>query len=184
MIYYLKITLLFFAIILSIPCIAQETEIVKTETSSDKIAEELNKLEPVTEAQYKKWLPQKVNNYKLTSHIINGEIDETPKNNMQLVYENKSKKIEIIIVDAAKDAISLEMIYFAFDMDKQFSKEKTTKQITNEPHHISKYDEEEKTAQILTIISKRFGVSAVGKNMNSDELWAFIKNLKIEKIVN
>jgi len=69
-------------------------------------------------------------------------------------------------------------------MDKQFSKEKTTKQITNEPHHISKYDEEKKTAQILTIISKRFGVSAVGKNMNSDELWMFVKNLKIEKIAN
>ncbi len=180
---YIKTTLLFFVITLSISCKAQDSEKIKAQetTTSEKKTEALNKLKPTSNEQYENWLPKKVGNFKLTSHIINGKIDDTPKNNIQIVYENKTEKIDVIIVDAAKDTNSLEMIYFAFDMDKQFSKEKK-KLNTNEPHHISKYDEERKESQILTIINNRFGVSVNGINIGTDELWEFVKKLNIKNI--
>ncbi|MEE9349448.1 MAG: hypothetical protein V3U80_05315 [Flavobacteriaceae bacterium] len=181
----MKSFLLILAIALSTLCNAQQdlkTKEAKSTINTDEIVKMLNKLTPTTDEQYNKWLPKKAGNYKLTSHTINGNIDETPKNNIQLVYENKAKKIDIIIVDAANDASSLEMIYFAFDMDKQFTKDKKTTTTKDEPHHISKYDADNKQSQILTIINKRFGVSASGDNVGVDELWTFVKKLNIKNI--
>lgn len=180
--YHLK-AILFLVLIttLSFDGIAQQKNTSNAKTSFEEQAKLLNKLEPTTNKQYEKWLPKKVGKFQLKSHKINEKIAKNTKNNIQLVYESKLQKIEVIIVDAAKNPNSLEMIYFAFDMDKQFSKEKK-KLNGNEPHHISKYNKEKKEAQILTIINKRFGVSAKANNVNSKELCEFVKKLNIEKL--
>jgi len=181
----IKKILVFFTVILFISCKAQNTKVnaeKQTKTAIEERTQWLDKQEPLKPKDFEKWLPKKVADFALVSHEINKEMAGAPKNNIQLIYKNNAKKIEIIIVDAAKDASALEMIYFAFDMDNQLSKKETKKQESKEPHHISKYNEEKKTAQILSIINKRFGVSAKGENMNPDALWLFVKQLQINKL--
>jgi len=152
--------------------------------SIEALTQKLNKTEPLTEKQYKNWTPKRTKDLKRTKYNINTKIPHSDStSNLNITYKNDAKEIELIIIDCAKNATDMEMILFAFDMDNQFKEKESKEKKPSKPVYIKKINEEEHSVQILFEINKRIAVSAVGKNMNPEELWEYITHLHIEKLI-
>ena len=100
--------------------------------------------------------------------------------------------MEIAILDGAKNPNDLEMAKFSFAMDEEYERDDkpasdTTESDTaakGEVHHISKEDEEKKTAQIMSVFKDRIVLYANAENMTATQLWDAIKTLDVGSIIN
>ncbi|WP_033957409.1 hypothetical protein [Psychroserpens jangbogonensis] len=156
-------------------------------------AKKLHELVPISKAQFKKWLPKKVGDLKRTSYELDKALDDSDSksNNAFVVFESGNQKMEIAILDGAKNPDDLEMANFSFAMDKQYERDdKPTSDTTEtdatdkgEANHISKEDKENKTSQIMALFKDRIVLYASGENVTSEELWDYIKKLKVEKLL-
>ena len=144
-------------------------------------------IEPITKEQIEKWLPKKVGDFTRTSYEFDKILDRSvSKSNVFLVFDNGKQKMEIAIIDGAKSPDDLEMVNFAFSMDKNYDRvdkpasDTTTKR---EVHHISKEDKDNKTSQILSVFKDRIVLQAKGVNMTAEQLWQGVKELDIASII-
>jgi len=152
--------------------------------SIETLTQKLNKIEPLTEKQYKKWTPKKVKDLKRSRYDINTKIPHSEStSNLNLTYKNDAKEIELVIIDCAKNVDDMEMILFAYDMDNQFADKESKEEKPSKPAYIKKFNKEDNSSQILFEINKRIAVSAIGKNMKPNELWNYIKQLNINKLI-
>jgi hypothetical protein len=150
-------------------------------------AKRLYEIEPITKEQIEKWLPKKAGDFTRTSYEFDKILDRSAsKSNVFLVFENGKQKMEIAIIDGAKSPDDLQMVNFAFSMDKNYDRDDKPASDTNtkgEVHHISKEDEDNKTSQILSLFKDRIVVQASGENMTAEQLWEGIKALDIATII-
>ncbi len=173
----------------------EKVEFTKTSPSSKKvkwflrqikedekiqIAKKLDKLTPITKKQFEKWTPKKLGDLSVTTK----EYGKPPKrqknkNNIHLIYANKTQKkqIDLYVVDCAKSPDDMEMINFAYAMENRGKEEKDIKP------YVAQYSEREKAMQLLYKVEDRIIVNASSKNMNAEELWSYIQKMKIEKLL-
>lgn len=162
----------------------------------DERLEEVKKafeITPITKAQFKSWLPEKAGNFTRTSYEVDKALEKSrsTKNNAYAVFENGDQKVEIALLDGAKNPDDLEMVNFSFAMDEEYKRDdkpvtdKTENEAVTkgEPHHISKEDTSQKTAQILSLFKDRIVVYANGENMSAIQMWEAIKTLDIGSII-
>ncbi len=145
-----------------------------------QIAKKLDKLTPITKKQFEKWTPKKLGDLSVTTK----EYGKSPrgqknKNNVHLIYANEGQKkeIELYVVDCAKSPDDMNMINFAYAMENDGKDEKDIKP------YVAQYNEREKAMQLLYKVEDRIIVNASGVNMNAEELWGYIKKLKVEKLL-
>ncbi|WP_432410669.1 hypothetical protein [Rasiella sp. SM2506] len=148
---------------------------------------------PITKEQFKKWLPEKAGDLTRTSYELDKTLDQSrsTKNNMYLVFEKGNQKMEIAVLDGAKNPDDLEMAKFSFAMDNEYKRDdKPTSDTTindaatnGDEHHISKEDTEKKTSDIVSIFKDRIVLYASGENMTATQLWEAIKALDIASII-
>ncbi len=146
-------------------------------------------IEPITSAQFESWLPEKVGDYTRTSFQLDKALEQSSstKNNAFAVFENGDQKMEVAILDGAKNPDDLEMVNFSFAMDEEYKRDdkpgtdatKNEAVTKGEPHHISKEDTEQKTAQVMSLFNDRIVVYAKGSNMTAAQLWETITALDI-----
>ena len=135
---------------------------------------------PITKKQFEKWVPNKLKDLSITSQEHgNPPSGQSNKNNMHLIYSNESQKreIDLYIVDCAKQPDDMEMIDFAYAMENDGKDEKDIKA------YITQYNEQTKATQLFYKFEERIIVSASGVNINAEELWAYIKKLKVKKLL-
>jgi hypothetical protein len=144
-------------------------------------AKRLHNLTPLTKKQFEKWAPNKLGDLSVTTKEHgNPPEGQKNKNNIHLIYANEAQKreIDLYVVDCAKSPDDMEMINFAYAMENDGKDDKQKKP------YITQYDKKENTTQLLYKVEDRITVSASGVNMNSEELWDYIKKLKTEKLIN
>lgn len=148
---------------------------------------------PITKAQFEKWLPEKAGDFTRTSYELDKALDQSrsTKNNIIIVFENGTQKMEIAILDGAKNPDDLEMVKFSFAMDEELKRDdKPTTDtsasdaaIKGKVHHISKENKEKKTADLMSVYKDRIVLYASGENMTAAQLWEVIKALDIASII-
>ena len=151
----------------------QEDEKIET-------AKRLDKLTPITKGQFEKWAPNKLGDLSVTTkeHGIPPQ-GQKNKNNMHLTYvdETQKKEIDLYVVDCAKNPDGLEMVNFAYAMENDEKEQKDVKP------YVAQYNERTMATQLLYKVEDRLFVNASGKNINSEELWDYIKKLNVEKLL-
>lgn len=150
-------------------------------------------IEPLTRSQYENALPEKAGNFTRTNFELDKALERSSstKNNAYAVFEYGNQKMEIAMLDGAKNPEDLEMVNFSFAMDEEY--ERDDKPVTDateneavtkgEPHHISKEDTALKTAQVMSLFNDRIVVYAKGENITATQLWEGIKTLNIGSIL-
>jgi hypothetical protein len=140
----------------------------------------LHSLTPISQEQFEKWAPNKLGDLVLT----NKEYGIPPKrrknkNNIHLTYGSEAQKreIDLYVVDYSKNPDALEMIDFAYAMENDGKDEKDIKP------YVAQYSEREKVTKLLYNIGDRMFVEASARNINGEELWAYIKKLNVEKLL-
>jgi len=144
---------------------------------------------PITKEQYKNWLPKKLGNLKRTHYELNKEIERMPpSNNITALFEKGTKKIDVAIVDCAgsKDAASAytlikEMASGDWKDDKDDGYNSASKM--DGISVITEYNEKEVKTTLHYNANGRFLVKATGNNIEPEELWNYLKNLELEKLV-
>ncbi|MBJ2173984.1 hypothetical protein JBL43_07030 [Aureibaculum sp. A20] len=143
-------------------------------------AKKLHSLTPLTKEQFEKWAPNKLDDLSITTK----EYGNPPKrfknkNNLHLIYTNKSqqKEIELYVVDCAKSPDDMNMINFAYAME---NKDKSDKDIKP---YVTQYNEKEKATNLLYKVEDRIFVTASAGNINGEELWKYIQKLNVEKLL-
>ncbi|WP_452231864.1 hypothetical protein [Lacinutrix sp. MEBiC02595] len=149
----------------------------------DKIqtAKRLDDLIPIPKKQFEEWVPNKLGDLSVTTKEYgNPPKGQKNKNNMHLIYANETQKkeIEVYVMDCAKSPKDMEMINFAYAMENKGKEAKDIKP------YISQYKESDKTTQLWYKVKDRIVVTASGVNIESEELWNYIRKLKTEKLMN
>ncbi len=140
----------------------------------------LDKLTPITKKQFEKWVPNKLGDLLVTTKEHgNPPAGQKNKNNIHIVYANKNQKkeIDLYVVDCAKSPDDMEMINFAYAMENDGKDKKDIKP------YITQYKEQENTTQLLYKVEDRILVNASAVNINAEDLWEYIKKLKVEKLI-
>ena len=145
-----------------------------------QVAKRLDKFTPITKEQFEKWAPNKLGDLSVTtSEHGNPPRGVKNKNTMHLTYVNETQKreIDLYVVDCAKSPDDLEMINFAYAMGNDGKDEKDIKP------YVAQYNERKKATQLMYKVEDRLFVNASGVNINSEELWEYIKKLNVEKLL-
>lgn len=148
-------------------------------------SKELAKLKPVTKEQIKAWMPEKLGDLKRSSFQISKELGMTCK----LVFKGQdNKSININIIDGAGTGAPMMAVFSmmqSMDIDKESDTGYgRTQKIDGQPMLVkyqSKENYEKSTLQCL--LNERFGIEANAWNMTPDELWQYLKQLEIEKLI-
>ena len=145
-----------------------------------QFAKKLDNFTPLTKAQFEKWVPNKLGDLSLTTNEHgNPPKGSKNKSNIHLIYvnETQNKKIDMHVVDCAKSPDDMEMIYFAYAMENDGKDKKDIKP------YVAQYSEREKAMSFLYKVEDRIFVSASGVNITAEELWDYVKKLKVEKLL-
>ena len=146
-----------------------------------QLAKNLYNLTPLTKKEFMKWVPKKLGDLSITSSEYGATLPRSKnKNNVHLVFSNEAKKrkIEVYIVDSAKNIEDLGMAIMIYEMDAQHGDSKQQKL------YVSQYKKDKNTTKLIYKVADRIVIDAVGLNMKPDELWGYIKKLNIEKLIS
>lgn len=144
---------------------------------------------PITKKQYEKWVPKKLGKLKRTGYEIGKKLKRMPTlNNINILFEKGIKKIDITIVDCAKNKDAISMYTLILDMasrdwkdDKETGYESASKM--DNKRVITDYNEKKAKTTLSYNANERFLIKAEATNMKPKELWKNLKKLKIEKLI-
>jgi hypothetical protein len=152
-----------------------------------KNIEKLSELTPVSKDQIKAWMPEKLSDLKRTAYNINSEMGMSV---FKLSFKgDDEKKINITISDGAGKGSALVAMYSMFqniEIDKESESGYERTQTFDGQPTLVKYQSSgnyEKTS-LQCLIDQRFGIEANAWNMTPEELWQYLKQLEIEKVIN
>ena len=149
--------------------------------------ERLSELTPITKDQIKTWMPESLGDLNRTAYSIGKQVIA---NGVDLTYTgNDEKEVKITIIDGAgggSPAISMFLMAQNLETDSENNSGYERTETFDGQKVLAKYTKPEfnEKATILCLINKRFGIEAKGKHMKPEELWAYIKKLEIEKLIN
>ena len=160
-------------------------------TANDELLEiehQLYMQTPITKEQYENWLPKKIGNLKRTNYEIGKTLERMPTlNNIELLFEKGSKKTTVTIVDCANNKEAAGVYTLIQDMTSREWKDKTdtgyrsAKKMDDTPVMID-YNEKEAKTKLSYNANARFIIKAEATNVDPEELWAYLKTLKIEAL--
>jgi len=154
-----------------------------------EIEHQLVKLKPIIKQEYENWLPKKLGNLKRINYEIGKKLERMPTaNNVNLLFEKGSKKIDVTIVDCAGDKNAASMYTLMEDMASRDWKDKTetgyrsASKIDNQ-RVMTDYNEKEVKTTLSYTTNKRFMIKAEASNVKPEELWKHLKNLNFKALI-
>ncbi len=167
--------------------VSNTTNAVKEMTRVQDDLKDLSSLTPLTNEELKSWLPDQINGMKRISFKA-GQASMMNISSIEATYanEDKSKKFSISIIDGAGETGSMATMGMRMALSQDFEEEDENeyrKTITRKGQKgIEEYNSASNRTNIQIMGSKRFYLEAKGDNMNVDETWKAIDNLKIDKL--
>ena len=153
-----------------------------------EIEQKLNKLKPITKQQYENWLPKKLGNLIRTGYEIGKTIERMPTlNNVNLLFEKGSKKIDLTIVDCVGSKVAADAYTIIMDMASRDWKDKTetgyrSAADMDDNRVLTEYIEKETKTTLNYNANARFLIKAEGNNIKPEELWDLLKDLNLYQL--
>lgn len=154
-----------------------------------EIEHQLAKLMPIKNEVYENWVPKNLGELKRTSYEIGKTIERMPTtNNVSLVFEKGAKLIDITIVDCANSQEAANTFTSMKDMASRDWNDKTntgyrSASKMDDTRVIVDYNEMEAKTVVTYNTNNRFLVKADATNITPKELWAYLKTLHLETLV-
>ncbi|AFL80491.1 hypothetical protein Aeqsu_0990 [Aequorivita sublithincola DSM 14238] len=167
--------------------VSNSTNAVKEMTNMQDDIKELQEITPLTNEEFKSWMPDEVNGMKRISYKA-GEVGMMGIASIEAAYanEDKSKKFTINIIDGAGQMGAAATMGMRMVMSQDFEEEDengykrtTTK---NGTKAVEEYRSSNNNSKIQLLQSNRFYLEANGKNMDLDETWDAIDEIDLEKL--
>tara|TARA_R110000868_G_scaffold205702_1_gene454267 strand:- start:2371 stop:2994 length:624 start_codon:yes stop_codon:yes gene_type:complete len=151
-----------------------------------KNIEKLSELTPVTKDEIKAWMPEELGDLKRTEYNIGSQMGISV---FKLSFKgDNEKKINVTISDGAGNGSALVAMFSMFqniDIDTESESGYERTQTFDGQRALVKYQSlknyEKTTLQCL--INGRFGIEANAWNIEPEELWKYIKQLEIDKLI-
>lgn len=172
----------------------EETSVISSLSNladaADKMEENYDKLAnatPLTNDQWKAWMPKTLDGMKRTAYTIGGA-GFVKINSLHATYANidQSKKIEMTVVDGA-DSLGASLIGMArMGLSVEYEKEDQKhieKSVEKNGHKAQvKYQKDNSRSSIKFIQSDRFLITVEGDSVKIDELWEVVDELDVEEL--
>ncbi len=153
-----------------------------------EIEQQLVKLKPITKQQYENWLPKKLGKLKRTGYEIGKTLERMPTlNNVNVLFEKGSKKIDLTIVDCAGNKDAADVYTLIMDMASKDWKDKTetgyrSASKIDDKQVLTDYNEKEAKTTLNYNANERFVIKAEAIDITPEELWNLLKELKIKAL--
>ena len=144
---------------------------------------------PITKEDYDKWAPNSLGNLNRTNYEVGKELERMPNtNNINLLFENGTKKIDLTIVDCVGNKNAASMFTLMQDMASRDWKDKkeTGYQSASTMDNIrvlTDYNKSDSKTLLTYNAKHRFSIIAEASDIEPEELWAYLKDLDLETLV-
>ena len=166
-------------------------KIADSAQDAQKNIEELAKMSPVTKETIKAWMPDELEDLKRTKYDIGKQMGFAQISNVQLTFktEDKKKGIDVKIIDGAGNGasvISMNNLMLQVDVDSESETGYKRTEIFDGQKLLVDYSNPKYANRSLFkyIVDNRIYVEARGWQMEPNALWKYLKQLKIEKLLN
>ncbi len=191
-----KVILVLFAMSVLVACdnpISKKIKETKEQVSNTKEAieemsnmqediEALQNVEPLTNEEFKEWLPDEINGMKRTAYKAGqGAYMQIAMVEATYTSEDKSKKFKVEVIDGAGPvgaaATAGMRILFSQDFEEE-SETMTRRTVTkNGLKAIEEFRKKNNKSDIQLMHNDRFYIKATGTNMSIEETWDAIDDL-------
>ncbi len=167
--------------------LSHATKAIKSLAGSGKNMEKLQKMTPLTNNQFKAWLPEEVSGMKRISYSA-GAAGMVDISSLSAAFSapDKSKKLEVSIIDGAGKTGSAVVSLIRMELSQDFEREdqdQVERTVEHNGHKaILTYDKSNKTTEIQFLENGRFCITVTGKNMTTNEVWEAIGNLNTDEL--
>src|SRR5690606_6388036 len=167
--------------------VSNTTNAVKEMDNMQEDIKELQETTPLTNEEFKSWLPDEVDGMKRISYKA-GQAGMMNISSVEASYSNedKSKKFTIHIIDGAGQTGAAATVGMRMLMSQDFEEEDengSRRTVTkNGKKAIEEYRSGNNNSKIQTMEGNRFYMEANGKNMDLDETWDAIDELDLEEL--
>lgn len=167
--------------------VSNTTNAVQEMTNMQDDVKDLSEMTPLTNEELKAWLPDEIQGMKRISYKA-GQVGMMGIASIEAAYanEDKSKKFSINVIDGAGQmgaaaTMGMRMVMSQdFEEEDEYRTRKTVKR--NDKKAVEEYEKANNNSQIQYLESNRFYLDAKGKNMDIDETWDAIDELKLKKL--
>ncbi|PVW17407.1 hypothetical protein [Marixanthomonas spongiae] len=167
--------------------VSNTTNAVKEMNKMGDDIKELQKMEPLTNEDFKDWLPDEVNGMKRIAYKA-GQASYMKIASIEATYanEDKSKKFEFQIIDGAGQmgaaaTAGMRMLFSQdFEEETEYKTRRTVKKDGNKA--IEEYKKNDNNSNIQLMEDGRFYIKASGTNMDLDETWDAIDELDVDDL--
>ena len=167
--------------------VSNTTNAVQEMTKMQDDIKDLSEITPLTNEEMKAWLPDEIQGMKRISYKA-GEVGMMGIASIEAAYanEDKSKKFSINIIDGAGQmgaaaTMGMRMVMSQdFEEEDEYRTRKTVKR--KDKKAVEEYEKGNNNSQIQYLEGNRFYLEAKGKNMDIDETWDAIDELKLKKL--
>ncbi len=154
-----------------------------------EIEHQLVMLKPITKQDYENWVPKKLGNLKRTGYDVGKTLERMPTlNNVNLLFEKGTKKVDLTIVDCADNKEAASMYMLMKEMASRDWKDKTdtgyrSASKMDDKRVMIDYNEKEVKTLVSYNANGRFLVKAEAINIKPEVLLEALKKLHIEKLI-
>ncbi|QAA82246.1 hypothetical protein EI546_11175 [Aequorivita sp. H23M31] len=167
--------------------VSNTTNAVKEMNRMQEDLKDLSEIEPLTNKEFKTWLPDEINGMKRISFKA-GETGLMGVASISATYtnEDKSKQFSISVIDGAGEmgaGMTAGMrIILTQDMEEE-DEYSTRRSLTRKGQKaIEEFKKDNSSSTIQLMSNNRFYLEANGKNMDPDEMWEAIDELDMEDL--
>lgn len=168
--------------------VSNTTKAVKEMNKMGDDIKELQKMEPLTNEEFKEWLPDEVDGMKRIAYKA-GQASYMKIASIEATYanEDKSKKFKFQVIDGAGQmgasaTAGMRMVLLQdFEEEDEYKTRRTVKKNGNKA--IEEYKKNNNNSEIQLMEDGRFYIRANGTNMDIDETWDAIDELDLDDLV-
>ena len=167
--------------------VSNTNKAVKEMQNMKEDMEALREITPLTNDEFKEWLPDEINGMKRTGYKA-GQTAYIQIAQVEATYQNedKSKKLKIQVIDGAGEmgaaaTAGFRMVFSQdFEEEDEYKIRKTVKR--DGMKAIEEYRKNNNNSEIQFMQDDRFYIKVNGTNMDLDETWDAIKELDTEDL--
>ncbi len=167
--------------------VSNTTNAVREMTKMQDDIKDLSETEPLTNDELKAWLPDNIRGMKRISYKA-GQAGMMGISSIEATYanEDKSKKFSINIIDGAGQVGAAATAGMRLAMSQDYEEEDENGMRRTVKRNGKKAMEEHRTntnhSKIQLMENNRFYLEAEGTNMDLDETWDAVEDLKLNKL--
>ncbi len=164
-------------------------EIIKGAEDLQKNIEKLSEITPISKEEIKAWMPEELGDLKRTKYEIGKQMGFAKISNVNLEFKTSDNKkgITAKIIDGAGNGASMISMFLMVKNADVDSEDQTgyerTETFDNQRVLVKYYNPKYGNKSNLNyLLDDRFLIEVKGWNMKPDELWNYLKKLKLEKL--